>query len=1036
MQINSFIPHRHQRYNSEFRIVVASTSADIRPEREMLQKSIFPELRRRARERGVFMVESDPRWEASMSPGRAEKIIDTRIEELYGYRPMFIGILADDAGQDATEIREPWLRDMRAGHDRLLAARCIEQVIGNPLMEERAFFYILGSHGHEPATGNPATLEDMRRLQRHARTSGFPVRDDISGLDTLSAMILADLLAALDRLHPPGGDLPLLEQLRRPHNLFAASHCRAYVELPHYFDRLDRSAASNSPPLFVTGTPGSGKSALLANWVRYYRTTFPDVPVICHYAGTLATQNDHGSVLRHVMAELRQLCDITDPLPDDTGELVAAFPLWLGRARDRKMIIVIDGLDHMPATSWSLDWLPADIPPGVRLVLSTASDSEAESEILDHLIDREWEELRINPLTLGQQRTIIERMVAETGDDSGSDLLHRFMLGSVVSLPLFLRMSVHQLQKTSTTRERDTLLASRTHEEFFERMFEQLESVYGKTLVRDVLSMIWAAHNGLHETEIRQLTGADASVLAALLGAIDHYLLNRNEFLTLIHESVRRGVEHRYLQSANDQRQTHLRLANYFTAQPCSLRRAGEEPWHWNSAGDTAHLAACLAHIPMFMLLSTDDRRHELHEYWAQVKDEALMIASYEQSFADWSTDDPDRHEHVAVAERLGIFFTASGLPQVAENYLRLALGLKREIYGEHHIETAGTFYQLAELLRQDGRFDEAYEHYRSALEILEKSPQPLLLAQVLSDLGLLHRDWGRHQSALPYYLRAVELKEQVCGADHPSTAESLNDLALLYQDLLDLTKAIPLYRRALDIGERHLGPNHPDIATTLNNLAGACRSSGNLDEAETHYRRALIIRERILGRDHHLTMITVANIASLLQAQKNFPEARTMFERAIESITARFGEDHLNTISLRTAYAFLLRDSGDFGGAEQALRRNISSARIVLGTSHPLVAACINNLASALRKMNRDDEAAPLYEEAIVIWEISLGPGHSYIAGALQTLGEIYLKQGRLETARDCVERALEIWRKAPSPDTVAVEQLHELLENIHKNS
>lgn len=969
-----------------------------------------------------------------MSPGLAEKIIDARIEELHGYRPLFIGILNDDAGQGSTESREPWLRDMRAGHDRLLAARCIEQVLGNPLMEERAFFYILNSSSNHTEKENPAGIEEIHRLQARARDGGFPVRDSIASLDALAYMILADLQAALDRLHPAGGDLPFLEQLRRPHVLFAASHRRAYVEIPRYFDRLDRHAASDTPPLFVTGTTGSGKSALLANWAYDRQTSFPNVPVICHYAGALPTQSDHGSVLRHVMAELRQLCDITDPLPDDTGELVAAFPLWLGKARNRRMIIIIDGLDHMPAASRSLDWLPADIPPGIRLVLSTTSDGDAASEILDHLIDREWEELRIDALTLPQQRTIIERMVAETGGDSGSDLLHRFMLGGVVSLPLFLRMSVHQLQKISTTTERETLLASRTHEEFFERMFEQLERAYGEPLVRDVLSLIWAAHNGLHETELRQLTGSDAAILATLLAAIDHYLLNHNELRMLIHESVRRAVERRYLQSANDQRQAHLRLANYFASQPCSLRRAGEEPWQWSRAADMPRLAACLADIPMFMLLSAQDHRHELHEYWTQVKDEDLMRASYEESFARWSADAHDRHEHVAAVERLGVFFTARVLLKVAEHYLRLALRLKHKLYGKHHIETAGTSHELAELLRKDGRFDEAYEQYSSALEILERSPHPLLQAQVLSDLGLLHRDWGRHQQALPYYQRALELKEQVCGADHPSTAESLNDLALLYQDLLDLTKAIPLYRRALDIGERRLGPNHPDIATTLNNLAGACRSSGNMDEAETHYRRALIIRERILGRDHPHTMISVGNMASLLQAQKNFPEARAMFERAIESITARLGEDHPDTIRLRTSHAFLLRDSGDFNGAEQTLRRTVSIARTALGKSHDGVAACINNLASTLRKMNRDDEAAPLYEEAITIWEISLGPCHPHVAGALQTLGEIYLLQGLLETAAARVKRALEIWEKTPVPDTVAVQQLRELLEIIHK--
>ncbi len=44
-----------------------------------------------------------------------------------------------------------------------------------------------------------------------------------------------------------------------------------------------------------------------------------------------------------------------------------------------------------------------------------------------------------------------------------------------------------------------------------------------------------------------------------------------------------------------------------------------------------------------------------------------------------------------------------------------------------------------------------------------------------------------------------------------------------------DYEKALPFYQRALDIREKVLGPQHPDVATTLNNLAGLYRQYGRL---------------------------------------------------------------------------------------------------------------------------------------------------------------------------------------------------------------
>jgi tetratricopeptide (TPR) repeat protein len=53
---------------------------------------------------------------------------------------------------------------------------------------------------------------------------------------------------------------------------------------------------------------------------------------------------------------------------------------------------------------------------------------------------------------------------------------------------------------------------------------------------------------------------------------------------------------------------------------------------------------------------------------------------------------------------------------------------------------------------------------------------------------------------AKPYYERALAIREQVLGPDHPDTAHSLNNLGYLLQAQGDLAGAKPYYERALQI--------------------------------------------------------------------------------------------------------------------------------------------------------------------------------------------------------------------------------------------
>ncbi len=88
------------------------------------------------------------------------------------------------------------------------------------------------------------------------------------------------------------------------------------------------------------------------------------------------------------------------------------------------------------------------------------------------------------------------------------------------------------------------------------------------------------------------------------------------------------------------------------------------------------------------------------------------------------------------------------------------------------------------------------------------------------------------------------------------------------------------LCKRALAIKEEALGPNHPDVAVSLNNLAGLYHTLGRYKEAEPRYKRALAVMEATLS-GHPYINETLMSYAALLRATNRPNEAEKLEARA-----------------------------------------------------------------------------------------------------------------------------------------------------------
>jgi tetratricopeptide (TPR) repeat protein len=152
----------------------------------------------------------------------------------------------------------------------------------------------------------------------------------------------------------------------------------------------------------------------------------------------------------------------------------------------------------------------------------------------------------------------------------------------------------------------------------------------------------------------------------------------------------------------------------------------------------------------------------------------------------------------------------------------------------------------VGNFLRRLGRW--AYEHdvrlfHVRVTERILGPKHPDTLAS-MNNLALVLSNQGKYEQAEEMHRRKLELSETVVGKEHEQprhSAEISGEVSRSGADVSERTRS-----------EREvLGKEHPHTLASMHNLALVLRDQGKYPEAEQMYRRVVEVRERVLDREH-----------------------------------------------------------------------------------------------------------------------------------------------------------------------------------------
>jgi len=630
------------------RVFISSTFRDFIQERDELVKKVFPELRRRCKERFVELLEVDLRWGITEEQAKGGETLRICLEEIDRCRPdkdrgtedspvFFIGLLGERYGwiPEKEYFKPDVLEDPHLGwvkehlHERksVTELEILHGVLRNKTMLDRAFFYFrndgyeirhweeIERHhaGFKPAitkddftNAKSKTSEEDDRKQKDLKQR---VRDASLKWDPrtyerprdMADLVTEDLWRAINEVFPPSSVPDALERESLEHRVFMESRTRAYVEREGLFAQLDEFAdnvskaeepeepvseveqeqENESPPppsvRVVLGESGSGKSALLAAWLKRRG----DDVVFFHFAGATPLSVSGSSLLRRLLATLKSkgVVPASENIPHSDEAMAALLPVWLEKLSKRGGgIMLFDAVNQLgSARDRELWWWPEKWPENVRVVFSALP-----GDSLRAMQKRGWTDgpfvLRIPPLHPEEKRTVMNLYLKLFARALEPRLQERILAAPQAANPLFLRTVLDELRLRSAheglEKNLEAMLQCAHPAALFVHVLKNLERDFTPPehpeLVHRALGLMGVALRGLSENELLQLLSSSTDPArdplprhywAPLYLALEESLVSREGQLSFFHDYLRSAIWREYLDEAHERQAARGRLA-------------------------------------------------------------------------------------------------------------------------------------------------------------------------------------------------------------------------------------------------------------------------------------------------------------------------------------------------------------------------------------------------------------------------------------------------------------------------------------------
>jgi len=426
-----------------------------------------------------------------------------------------------------------------------------------------------------------------------------------------------------------------LEKEVTDHDTFQQEHIKFFVGRESALQTIETYLQdSDAHLLIVRGSPGSGKSAIIARAVENARTmtTIGQVSkrsakpealqeaspvIVTRYIGATPTSSDPRLLLKSLCQQIVRAYNGDElAVPGEFRELVPYFLRLLSEiTADRPLVIFIDAVDQLFNTGKNrdLNWLPAQLPSHVRFIASMTED--IPKSLSRRLPEGTFYDLE--PMPVNEALALLELWLADTNrclqEWQRREVLEKF---SACPYPLYLKLAFEEARRWRSYFPKCRTILATDIPGLIRQLFQRLSdpSNHGEVLTRNALGLLAASKNGLSEDEILDLLSGEGAtngeqksevwedftrrmqhrpptrhlptaVWSRFYYELEPYLTERATDGTVLigfyHRQLQEVITREYLDGEDGSRR-HQELARYFEEQPLYLdgrQRLSSDPY-------------------------------------------------------------------------------------------------------------------------------------------------------------------------------------------------------------------------------------------------------------------------------------------------------------------------------------------------------------------------------------------------------------------------------------------------------------------------
>ncbi|KAJ8397340.1 hypothetical protein AAFF_G00438890 [Aldrovandia affinis] len=515
------------------RVFISSTFRDMHGERDILVRSVFPELRRRAAPHCLYLQEVELRW--GVTEEEAGRALELCLDQVC-HSQLLVGILGERYGLVPPQPTLPqlpqydWVSSAPAGLSITEMEIRQFQELHPDSAQSRMIFYFRAPHLSRSvpvawradfASESKEAESKMADLKNRILGSGVKVTEDypcewggvadgkpyVKGLEEFGNAVLEDLWGVLLKFFikevdetESGSEFTEQEVYQDAQQRQCHGRGKLIATAIATVQDAQLRGGGARGVVLVEGGPGEGKTVFMAALANALRSPdrsqkTPGCDVISYF--TAASQSAHSveqllhcliQWLRRRLGKGEETC-----FPSSYKDLLAEFHTklkTLSEARkNQSLALLIDGVELVQDAGGQLrsDWIPQHLPLGVSLVLSVTSNSA-----LRHTLAKMKGSLvfPLGPLSMPDRKEIVHRELAVYGkklsDSAFNNQLQTLLMKKGAVSPLYLHLACEELRSFAV----------------FEKMKDSLQSLPQSLgqLVQHALLRLLSQHRGLSWT--------------------------------------------------------------------------------------------------------------------------------------------------------------------------------------------------------------------------------------------------------------------------------------------------------------------------------------------------------------------------------------------------------------------------------------------------------------------------------------------------------------------------------------------------------